>query len=181
MNEPWAHFHAHSRYSIKDGMSDVGAMVDKAAATRNDSYASQGIRSDSANYRLQDPSLLAGEDEFGDGISLQILSVFPGFVLQQIQNCMAVRQIIPRDVDRTDRKSTFLCSVWRRGRRVHLCGERHRQPPTLGRIIVHSPVIHRYDTNRSVCRGHPLGQPARQCLPFNDRRCWRQSVVGAFQ
>jgi len=36
--------------------------------------------------------LLTNIDEFGDGIGLQILSVFPGFVLQQIRNCLAVRR-----------------------------------------------------------------------------------------
>ena len=35
-------------------------------------------------------------DEFGDGIKLQILTVFPNFVLQQIYNCLAVRQVLPK-------------------------------------------------------------------------------------
>jgi len=47
-------------------------------------------------YRLADPRLLESVDEFGDGIQLQILTVFPGFVLQQIQNCLAVRQVLPK-------------------------------------------------------------------------------------
>jgi phenylpropionate dioxygenase-like ring-hydroxylating dioxygenase large terminal subunit len=80
--------------------------IEKQAA--DSSYAAQGIRSDSANYRLKAPELLAGWDEFGDGITLQILSVFPGFVLQQIQNSLAVRQIVPRGVDRTDLNWTYL-------------------------------------------------------------------------
>ena len=32
-------------------------------------------------------------------MTLQILSVFPTFVLQQIQNAIAVRQIVPRGID----------------------------------------------------------------------------------
>jgi phenylpropionate dioxygenase-like ring-hydroxylating dioxygenase large terminal subunit len=40
--------------------------------------------------------MLDGVDEFGDGIQLQILTVFPGFVLQQIQNSLAVRQVLPK-------------------------------------------------------------------------------------
>jgi anthranilate 1,2-dioxygenase large subunit len=93
-----------------DGGSHVSwSAVDRGGdATRSDAYAAQGIRSESESYRLKDPSLLAGEDEFGDGISLQILSVFPGFVLQQIRNSLAVRQIIPRGVDRTDLVWTYL-------------------------------------------------------------------------
>jgi anthranilate 1,2-dioxygenase large subunit len=71
-------------------------------ATRADGeYAQQQIRSDS-QYRLADPSLLMGFEEFPDGITLQILSVFPTFILQQIQNSIAVRQIVPRGIHRTD-------------------------------------------------------------------------------
>lgn len=70
-------------------------------------YAQQNLRSDSA-FGLADPSLLEGVDEFGDGVTLQILSVFPGFVLQQIQNQIAVRQILPRGVDQTQLNWTYL-------------------------------------------------------------------------
>jgi anthranilate 1,2-dioxygenase large subunit len=91
------------------------SMIDRGTAGEGDSraqpldaaYQQQQIRSES-DYRLQDPSLLAGMDEFGDGVTLQILSVFPGFVLQQIQNSIAVRQIVPRGVDRMDLNWTYL-------------------------------------------------------------------------
>ena len=52
--------------------------------------------------RLEAPELLEAVDELGDGISLQILGVFPGFVLQQIMNCLAVRQILPKGVGETE-------------------------------------------------------------------------------
>ena len=60
------------------------------------------------SYRLADPSLLESVDEFGDGIQLQILSVFPGFVLQQIHNCLAVRQVLPKGVEATELNWTYL-------------------------------------------------------------------------
>jgi anthranilate 1,2-dioxygenase large subunit len=41
-------------------------------------------------------------------VTLQILSVFPGFVLQQIQNAIAVRQILPRGTSRTELNWTYL-------------------------------------------------------------------------
>src|SRR5260370_31454196 len=41
-------------------------------------------------------------DEIGDGVTLQILTVFPGFVLQQIMNSLAVRQVLPKGVGRTE-------------------------------------------------------------------------------
>src|SRR5258708_31084024 len=47
-------------------------------------------------------------DEFGDGVTLQILSVFPGFVLQQIQNAIGVRQILPRGTQQTELNWTYL-------------------------------------------------------------------------
>ena len=46
--------------------------------------------------------------EFNDDIQLQILSIFPGFILQQIHNALAVRQIVPRGVDKMDLNWTYL-------------------------------------------------------------------------
>ena len=77
------------------------------SATINKDYAAQSLRADS-KYKLADPSLLAGFDEFPDGITLQILSVFPTFVLQQIQNAIAVRRIVPRGTAKTDLHWTLL-------------------------------------------------------------------------
>lgn len=82
------------------------SQIDRAAGLDTE-YANQQLRSDS-QYRLADPSLLQGFEEFPDGITLQILSVFPTFILQQIQNALAVRQIVPRGVARTDLKWTIL-------------------------------------------------------------------------
>jgi anthranilate 1,2-dioxygenase large subunit/terephthalate 1,2-dioxygenase oxygenase component alpha subunit len=76
--------------------------------TVDDSYKTQALRSDNARYRLKDPSLLAGFTEFDDGITLQLLSVFPGLVVQQIQNCIAVRQVLPKGLHRTDLNWTYL-------------------------------------------------------------------------
>jgi anthranilate 1,2-dioxygenase large subunit len=81
--------------------------IDRGAETKAE-YAQERLRSENASYRLADPTLLDGFDEFPDGVTLQILSVFPGFVLQQIQNAIAVRQILPREVDRTDLHWTYL-------------------------------------------------------------------------
>jgi anthranilate 1,2-dioxygenase large subunit/terephthalate 1,2-dioxygenase oxygenase component alpha subunit len=68
--------------------------IDKAN-TEND-YAAMGIRSDKEDFALKDQSLLDNADEFGDGCHMQILSVFPNLVLQQIQNALAVRQVLPK-------------------------------------------------------------------------------------
>jgi anthranilate 1,2-dioxygenase large subunit len=91
----------------EDGGNHVSySAIDPSAALATE-YAQQNIRSES-NFGLADPSLLQGIDEFGDGITLQILSVFPGFVLQQIQNAIAIRQILPRGPECTELKWTYL-------------------------------------------------------------------------
>jgi anthranilate 1,2-dioxygenase large subunit/terephthalate 1,2-dioxygenase oxygenase component alpha subunit len=58
-------------------------------------YAAMGIRSENEGFALKDSSLLEVVDEFNDGCQMQILTVFPNFVLQQIQNALAVRQVLP--------------------------------------------------------------------------------------
>src|SRR6185503_1382944 len=66
-------------------------------------YERAGMRSANADFgKLEAPELLKSVDEFGDGVGLQILTVFPGFVLQQIRNSLAVRRIIPQGVERTE-------------------------------------------------------------------------------
>jgi phenylpropionate dioxygenase-like ring-hydroxylating dioxygenase large terminal subunit len=82
------------------------SMIDPAAADA--SYKEQGLRSDTGSYRLKDPSLLAGFKEYGDNVTLQILTVFPGFVLQQIQNCLAVRQVLPKGTGRAELNWTYI-------------------------------------------------------------------------
>lgn len=65
-------------------------------------YERDKMRSADAGFGLEAPQLLEAVDEIGDGVTLQILSVFPGFVLQQIFNSLAVRQMIPKGVDRCE-------------------------------------------------------------------------------
>jgi phenylpropionate dioxygenase-like ring-hydroxylating dioxygenase large terminal subunit len=83
------------------------SMIDRAAAADAD-YGAASLRSNDEGFRLRDPSILDSVDEFGDGITLQILSVFPGFVLQQIQNAIAIRLVWPRGVDLTDLEWVYL-------------------------------------------------------------------------
>ena len=49
-------------------------------------------------YSLEDMSLLAGRaGEWNDNTTLVILSIMPSLVIQQIQNTLAVRQIVPKN------------------------------------------------------------------------------------
>ena len=72
----------------------------------DDTYA--GMRADNPGFQLKDPSFLTSVQEFNDDIQLQILSVFPGFILQQIHNALAIRQIVPEGVDRMDLNWTYI-------------------------------------------------------------------------
>ena len=82
-----------------DGGNHVSYSM-KNTGTAGAEYQSEKIRSASDEFGLEAPGLLEAVDEIGDGVTLQILSVFPGFVLQQIFNSLAVRQIIPKGQDR---------------------------------------------------------------------------------
>jgi anthranilate 1,2-dioxygenase large subunit/terephthalate 1,2-dioxygenase oxygenase component alpha subunit len=73
-----------------------------AADVAGKEYEQAGMRSANAGLTLEAPELLQSVDEFGDGIGLQILSVFPGFVLQQIRNSLAVRRVVPLGLERTE-------------------------------------------------------------------------------
>jgi anthranilate 1,2-dioxygenase large subunit/terephthalate 1,2-dioxygenase oxygenase component alpha subunit len=79
-----------------DGGHHASYTIDRPEDRTSTAYREQGIRSEKERYRLADPSMLDAVDEWGDGIQLQILTVFPGFVLQQIHNCLAVRQVLPK-------------------------------------------------------------------------------------
>ncbi|MBT6277920.1 MAG: Rieske 2Fe-2S domain-containing protein [Chromatiales bacterium] len=74
----------------------------------NAEYDNSTLRASRDDYRLSDPSLLDSFDEFGDGINVQILSVFPSFILQQVENSIAVRQILPKGVGKTELNWTVL-------------------------------------------------------------------------
>ncbi len=79
-----------------DGGHHASYTIDLPGDKTSEEYRKQGIRTEMEGLRLADPSLLDTVKEFGDDIQLQILTVFPNFVLQQIHNCLAVRQILPR-------------------------------------------------------------------------------------
>jgi phenylpropionate dioxygenase-like ring-hydroxylating dioxygenase large terminal subunit len=81
--------------------------LDKVAASGAE-YSAEKLRSDVEGFSLADPSLLQGFDEFPDGVTLQVVSVFPGFAIAHVRNTLAVRRIVPRAVDRTDLYWTYM-------------------------------------------------------------------------
>jgi anthranilate 1,2-dioxygenase large subunit/terephthalate 1,2-dioxygenase oxygenase component alpha subunit len=91
-----------------DGAHHASYTIHRADDAGSTAYRDQGIRSERENYRLADPSLLDAVDEFGDGIQLQILTVFPNLVLQQIHNSLAVRQVLPKGPGAMELHWTYL-------------------------------------------------------------------------
>jgi anthranilate 1,2-dioxygenase large subunit/terephthalate 1,2-dioxygenase oxygenase component alpha subunit len=78
------------------------------APTQEVDLAYDGMRSVDDGLQLSDPSMLDAEDEHGDRVRQQILSVFPGFAMQRTYNVMAIRQFVPIGVDRTDLNWIYL-------------------------------------------------------------------------
>ena len=83
---------ARFRFSQAGGitLSEAGGHPASATTARveggDSAYKEQGTRSDNDGLHLRDMSFLDAVDEFGDGIQLQILTVFPSLVLQQTHN-----------------------------------------------------------------------------------------------
>jgi phenylpropionate dioxygenase-like ring-hydroxylating dioxygenase large terminal subunit len=90
-----------------DGGNHSSYTIAMPEGANESAYKDQGIRSDNDQFGLADPSVVDSIDEYGDRIQLQILTVFPGFVLQQLHNCLAIRYVVPRGVDRTDLVWTY--------------------------------------------------------------------------
>jgi anthranilate 1,2-dioxygenase large subunit len=67
-------------------------------------YRDADLRTYQTKYSLADPSLLRGRAEF-PGLTIQ--TIFPCLVVQQIQNTLAVRHIIPRGLDHFELIFTF--------------------------------------------------------------------------
>ncbi|MFW7344542.1 MAG: aromatic ring-hydroxylating oxygenase subunit alpha [Pigmentiphaga sp.] len=74
--------------------------TDTAAGTE---YEKAGeLRAQLDDFTLADPTLIKSWLEYDDGITHSIQSIFPCFVLQQIQNSLAVRLLVPRSVDESE-------------------------------------------------------------------------------
>jgi anthranilate 1,2-dioxygenase large subunit/terephthalate 1,2-dioxygenase oxygenase component alpha subunit len=72
---------------------------------KGDAYEKDGMRSAGSqknSFSLENDEILHQVDEFGDRVAIQILSMFPGFVLHQIRNSLAARQVVPKGVERTE-------------------------------------------------------------------------------
>jgi anthranilate 1,2-dioxygenase large subunit/terephthalate 1,2-dioxygenase oxygenase component alpha subunit len=61
-------------------------------------YEAGGLRAQDDDFALRDRSILRSWPEFEDGITHAIQGIFPNMVVQQIQNSLALRLLVPRGV-----------------------------------------------------------------------------------
>jgi phenylpropionate dioxygenase-like ring-hydroxylating dioxygenase large terminal subunit len=88
-------------YKISDEGGNHFSYIQLDYAAEDADYKAASLRSDS-DLRLADDSIIDSVDEYGDQVSVQILSVFPCMVLQQIRNTIAIRVVRPRGLEKTE-------------------------------------------------------------------------------
>ena len=82
--------------------------TERGAPAADQSTSREKVRSLKDQYKLADPAMMEHKLELGDQVTNSIQSVFPATVIQQIHNCLAVRQLVPRGVDRSELLWTIL-------------------------------------------------------------------------
>ena len=70
-------------------------------------FGNEANREIDAGTKLQDSRVISFHPERNDRVELSIQSLFPAVVLQQIQNTLATRQIVPKAVDQTELVWTY--------------------------------------------------------------------------
>lgn len=69
---------------------------------KDDYISKEKVRSLKDKYKLKDSTMMEHRLELGDNITNAIQTVFPTLVVQQILNALAVRQLVPRGVDKSE-------------------------------------------------------------------------------
>jgi len=78
----------------------------RAEADEVSAYKDADLRTFQEQYKLSDPSLLEGRKEFEKDYT-SIHSIFPCLVVQQIQNTLATRHILPKAADKFELLVTY--------------------------------------------------------------------------
>ncbi len=79
----------------------------KGATLREGEYEGSGMRAVMEDIGLAGPELLSRRQEFPDGITVAIQSIFPTCVHQQIYNTLAIRQLVPQGTNQCELHWTF--------------------------------------------------------------------------
>ena len=75
---------------------------------KDDEIGKEKLRSKQDSYKLEDTRMMEHKLELGDTVTNSIQTVFPTLVVQQILNCLAVRQLIPQGIDQSELIWTIL-------------------------------------------------------------------------
>jgi phenylpropionate dioxygenase-like ring-hydroxylating dioxygenase large terminal subunit len=84
-----------SHISYSKMQTDTGGEIYETAQMRSAELSTYG-------FGLRDHSMTDIWDDFGDGVTMTIQTVFPNFVLQQLRNCLAVRTIVPKSTHESE-------------------------------------------------------------------------------
>ena len=79
----------------QNGLHNCSLFFPVQDASDGAAYKQSGVTSFKEGLRLEDTSILANAREFDDGAN-QIQAIFPQLVVQQIQNSLVARQILPK-------------------------------------------------------------------------------------
>ena len=88
--------------TLLDDSGRHGILFSKSDTDTQGAYEGAGLRSMMDDFGLADPSVIDWRWERPDHISVCIQSVFPGMVLHQIYNSLALRQLVPIAPDRCE-------------------------------------------------------------------------------
>jgi anthranilate 1,2-dioxygenase large subunit len=84
----------------RHGLHSVLTAAPNMQSSSGDIYKQNDVKSFKENVRLNDTAVLESRREFEDGIVTQIQTIFPSLVIQQINNSLACRQILPKAPDK---------------------------------------------------------------------------------
>ncbi len=87
---------------VLDSIGRHAITYSKSASDTAGAYEGADLRSTVADFGLADPRVIDWKWERLDGISVAIQSIFPSFVLHQIYNSLAVRQLVPLAPDKAE-------------------------------------------------------------------------------
>jgi anthranilate 1,2-dioxygenase large subunit len=85
--------------SDERGLHTCGMFFQTGDASAGSAYKDTKIASFKEGLRLEDVSILANYNEFEKEAAFQIQSIFPQLVVQQIQNSLVARQLLPKGPD----------------------------------------------------------------------------------
>lgn len=91
----------------EEGRHDMLHSYKRTEEEETAAYKDAGLRTYNKAYGLADPSLLQSRQELEPQLATQIQTIFPGLVLQQIQNTLATRQILPKAPDQFELILTY--------------------------------------------------------------------------